>query len=113
MNFSNTIFCKVFLIILMPGGFKLNAQQFTFFADPTTGPGGVQVRIDVVDPTLTTGDDYRVTFSEENRQFFFTVLNQTTATIMADRIRLTGYHRLSKASLFQSKSLKVHRSSIF
>ena len=79
------IFILLFLFIVIP----VNAQDFTFFANQIAGEGGALVRIDVVDPAATTGDDYQVTFSNQNDQFFYTVVNQTTGSTIIENSPIT------------------------
>lgn len=65
---------------------QLSAQDFTFVAEHTVGVGTANTHIEIVDPMETTGDRYRVTFSRQGDQFFYSVENLNTQTKLVDNL---------------------------
>ncbi|MCZ6818232.1 MAG: choice-of-anchor D domain-containing protein [Calditrichaeota bacterium] len=82
----HTIFLVAMLFATFVGHQPLFAQSFTFFADQTVGIGTAEVRIEVVNPAETTGDSYRVTFSQQGNQFFYSIENKTTQSPVVNNL---------------------------
>ncbi len=59
-----------------------HAQDFTFFATRAVGNGSAIVRVDIIDPAVTTGDDYQVTFSIADEEVLYSIQNLSSLDIV-------------------------------
>ncbi len=75
----------VLLFLFFAAG-ALYGQQFEFLATQVAGSGSSDVEVEVVDPSATTGDDYRVTFSLSGDDLLYSVENTSTQTVVAQDI---------------------------
>ncbi len=63
------------------------SQEFAFEATQTAGVGKAIVKINIIGPSQTTGDSYRVTFTiDEFGGYFYSVENLNTQTTVVDAL---------------------------
>lgn len=55
-----------------------HAQEFEFSAQQTAGPGSATLTLQVVDPALTTGQDYRASLNSSAGGLVYSIVNATT-----------------------------------
>jgi len=62
------------------------AQNFESFAQQTQGVGTAFIQVRVVSPSQTTGNNYEVTFTQQDEEYLYTIENLTTEAIVAENV---------------------------
>ncbi|MGH7492163.1 MAG: choice-of-anchor B family protein [bacterium] len=97
---SSIPFVVAALLLACP--FESLAQSFTFLAEQVAGSGDGLVTVKIVDPALTTGNDYRLFFTRNEERLSFSVENLTQQKLVFQGVQVG-----EESPVFEGMTIRV------